>query len=107
MYEQEKIKNSVAFPAVFRMGLRLLAEQAAEECDFEGNKLAAYVTKYAKEAKGKLRQLDRGKDITTFLATQSVKPENFIMLLQMVPMRILRLTMVNRQGLSVYCLGPC
>ena len=82
MYEQEKIKNSVAFPAVFRMGLRLLAEQAAEECDFEGNKLAAYVTKYAKEAKGKLRQLDRGKDITTFLATQSVKPENFIMLLQ-------------------------
>ncbi len=79
MYEHQKIRNDKAFPIIFRMGLRMLAEQAAEECGF---KLDAYVTEYAKKAKGNLRQLDQNGDITTFLATQSVKPENLTMLLQ-------------------------
>lgn len=81
MYEQGKIRNDTAFPAIFRMGLRLLAEQAAAECGF-GDKLSAYVTEYAVKAKGKLRQLNQSKDITTLLATQSVNPENLTMLLQ-------------------------
>lgn len=82
MYEQGKMDNCIAFPAVFHMSLRLLAEQAAEEC---GMGLADYVKEYATEAKKELRrqeQSKRSKDITTFLSMQSVTPESLIMLLQ-------------------------
>lgn len=82
MYEQGKMDNCIAFPSIFHMSLRLLAEHAAEEC---GMGLADYVKKYATEAKKELRrqeQSKRSKDITTFLSTQSVTPESLNMLLQ-------------------------
>lgn len=71
-YAKGKLGDAVAFPAIFRMGLRMLVEQAASDC---GLKLDGFVARYAQEAKALLRRGNRGKDVVTFLSSQSVDAE--------------------------------
>ena len=68
-YSKDRLGEAVAFPAIFRMGLRMLVEQAASD---EGLDLAEYVDKYAKEAKSRLRNGIHGNDVVTYLSSQSV-----------------------------------
>lgn len=79
MYEKEKIRNGGAFPQIFRMGLRLLAETAAQELNMD---LKEFVDEYATLAKKQIRDGQSGQDILTFLHNQHVKPENLTGLLQ-------------------------
>lgn len=82
LYEKGKIPNSTAFPAIFRMGLRLLAEMAADECGMNGkNGLKQFIDKYAEQAKSQIRGQEKNKDIVTFLDSQSVTPDNLLKLL--------------------------
>ncbi len=82
--EQGKLKNSQSFIAVFRMGLRLLAETAtAEDVGEEKTPhLSMYVKKYAAKAKKNLRNRADGQDIVTYLDTQAVTPDSMIKMLQ-------------------------
>lgn len=82
LYEKGKIPNSTAFPAIFRMGLRLLAEMAADECGMNGkNGLKQFIDKYAEQAKSQIRGQEKNKDVVTFLDSQSVIPDNLLKLL--------------------------
>lgn len=80
----EKLKNSQSFIAVFRMGLRLLAETATAEGVGEEKTphLSMYVKKYAAKAKKNLRNRADGQDIVTYLDTQAVTPDSMIKMLQ-------------------------
>lgn len=81
--EQGKLKNSQSFVAVFRMGLRLLAETAtAEDIGGKDPDLSMYVDKYAAKAKKNLRHRADGKDVVTYLDSQSLSPENMTRKLQ-------------------------
>lgn len=79
VYEADPKKYSM-FPMIFRMGLRLLAESAAQDLNME--KLESYVKKYAGDAKKRLRQRSNATDITTFLSNNSVSPDKLTTLLQ-------------------------
>lgn len=79
MNEQHKIEKSESFVAIFRMGLRLLAETAAKESEME---LAAYIKQYASQAKAALRHRPGGNDIVTYLSSQSVNAGTLVQLLQ-------------------------
>ncbi|MEF2735762.1 MAG: hypothetical protein U0N15_00820 [Bifidobacterium choerinum] len=80
--ERGKLRNSKSFVAVFRMGLRLLAETATADGMGEDSGLHEYVNNYAKEAKARLRQRADGQDIVTYLDSQAVNPTNMTRRLQ-------------------------
>ncbi|MEF2737261.1 MAG: hypothetical protein U0N15_08610 [Bifidobacterium choerinum] len=65
-----KVEHGEAFVAIFRMGLRLLAESAADD---ENLKLYQYVATYMPAVKATLRsRKDDGTDILTYLSAHSI-----------------------------------
>lgn len=80
--ERGKVEHSEAFVAVIRMGLRLLAEKAAQEMKVPDPDLNMYVKEYAAAAKSRLRQREDKQDLVTYLESQSIAPDTMIRRLQ-------------------------
>lgn len=77
--EKNKIPQNVSFIPIFRMGLRLLAEQAAKD---ENVDLATYVGGYFDSAKKDLIERMGSRDVATYLYTHNVTQENALSLFQ-------------------------
>lgn len=77
--EKNKIPQNASFIPIFKMGLRLLAEQAAKE---EGSDLAGYVNDYFASAKRDLIERVGSRDVATYLHANNVTPQTTLSLLQ-------------------------
>lgn len=77
--EKNKIPQNASFIPIFRMGLRLLADQAAKD---EGVDLAGYVKEHFDSAKKDLVERTGSRDVATYLRAHNVTKESTLSLLQ-------------------------
>lgn len=75
--ENGKIPQNVSFIPIFRMGLRLLVDQAARD---ENMDIAGYVKEYFAPAKKRLVEKVGSRDVATYLRTNNVQQENALAL---------------------------
>lgn len=77
--EKDKIPQNASFISIFRMGLRLLVDQAAQD---KGIDLAKYVKDNFGPAKKKLIEKMGTRDVATYLHANNVTQETTLSLLQ-------------------------
>lgn len=84
MNEAGQIRENSSFISLFRMGLRLIAETAAQdEWPDDKRALVSFINEYASDAKKRIKDLPEGQDILTFLSANSVTSEKLQELLQL------------------------
>lgn len=78
--EARRIPVNASFVSIFRMGLRLLAESAAEDL---GMTLSEYLTGHFAEAKRSLTEKFKEQDVKGYLFSNSIEQSKIVSLFQM------------------------